>query len=38
MKKGSYELGGSDAFIVTDKADIGLAIEKAVMGRMICNG
>jgi succinate-semialdehyde dehydrogenase/glutarate-semialdehyde dehydrogenase len=38
MKKGSFELGGSDPFIVLENADIDLAVEKAVIGRMICNG
>lgn len=38
MKKGSFELGGSDPFIVLEKADLNLAVEKAIIGRMGCNG
>jgi succinate-semialdehyde dehydrogenase/glutarate-semialdehyde dehydrogenase len=37
MKKGTYELGGSDAFIVLDDADLDLAINKAIYGRLLCN-
>lgn len=38
MKKGTFELGGSDPFIVMDDADIELASSKAVVGRMKANG
>jgi succinate-semialdehyde dehydrogenase/glutarate-semialdehyde dehydrogenase len=38
MKKGSFELGGSDAFIVLENADVDLAVEKAILGRLICSG
>jgi len=34
MKKGAFELGGSDPFIVLDDADIDLAVEKAIKGRL----
>lgn len=30
MKKGAFELGGSDAFIVLSDADIALATDKAI--------
>lgn len=38
MKKGAFELGGSDPFIVLDDADIELATSKAIPGRLKSNG
>jgi succinate-semialdehyde dehydrogenase/glutarate-semialdehyde dehydrogenase len=38
MKKGAFELGGSDPFIVFKDADIDLATTKAIVGRMHTNG
>lgn len=34
MKKSTMELGGSDAFIVLEDADLAVAIKSAVMGKM----
>lgn len=34
MKKGAFELGGADPFIVLEDADIDLASEKAIRGRL----
>lgn len=33
LKKSVLELGGSDAFVVLDDADVDLAVEKAILGR-----
>lgn len=38
MKRGAFELGGSDPFIVLDDADIELATTKAIIGRLHTNG
>lgn len=38
MKKGCFELGGSDAFLVLDDADVELAVDKAIIGRLNNNG
>lgn len=38
MKRGAFELGGSDPFIVLDDADIELATTKAIIGRIHTNG
>lgn len=38
MKKGAFELGGSDPFIVLDDADMELAVSKAITGRLGTNG
>ena len=38
MKKGCYELGGSDPFIVLEDSDIDLAVQKAYISRMVNNG
>lgn len=38
MKKGAFELGGSDPFIVLEEADVDLAVEKSIMGRLFNNG
>lgn len=38
MKKGCFELGGSDPFIVCDDANIDVAAAKAVQGRLHTNG
>lgn len=38
MKRGAFELGGSDPFIVCDDADLELASSKAIKGRLTCNG
>lgn len=38
MKKGSFELGGSDPFIVLEDADLELATTKAIDGRIKTNG
>lgn len=38
MKKGTFELGGNDAFIVLSDANIDKAVEAAYNSRMLCNG
>ena len=38
MKRGAFELGGSDPFIVFNDADLYLATSKAIAGRMHTNG
>jgi acyl-CoA reductase-like NAD-dependent aldehyde dehydrogenase len=38
MKKGTFELGGNDAFIVLSDANIDQAVEAAYKSRMLCNG
>lgn len=38
MKRGAFELGGSDPFIVFEDADIDLAVAKAIAGRLHTNG
>ncbi len=38
MKRGAFELGGSDPFIVFEDADLDLATTKAIVGRLHTNG
>ena len=38
MKKGAFELGGSDPFIVLEDADMELAVAKALHGRLHTTG
>lgn len=38
LKKTVLELGGSDAFIICEDADLELAIKNAAASRMICSG
>ena len=38
MKKGAFELGGSDPFIVFDDADLDWATSRAIVGRLHTNG
>lgn len=38
MKKGAFELGGSDPFIILDDANIDHAVEKAIYGRLHTSG
>lgn len=38
MKRGAFELGGSDPFIVFEDANIELAVTKAIAGRLHTNG
>jgi succinate-semialdehyde dehydrogenase/glutarate-semialdehyde dehydrogenase len=38
LKKSTMELGGSDAFIVLDDADLDIAVEQGVTGRMTNSG
>lgn len=34
LKKGAFELGGADPFVVLPDADMDLAVEKAIRGRL----
>ncbi|MBQ8032066.1 MAG: aldehyde dehydrogenase, partial [Butyrivibrio sp.] len=38
LTKVALELGGNDAFIVCEDADIDLAVEEVVAGRLLCSG
>ena len=38
MKRGAYELGGSDPCIVLEDADLDLATTKGMIGRLHTNG
>jgi acyl-CoA reductase-like NAD-dependent aldehyde dehydrogenase len=38
MKKGCYELGGNDAFVVLKDANLEAAVEAAYTSRMMCAG
>ena len=38
MKKGAFELGGSDSFIVYEDADLDLAVSTALISRLHTNG
>ncbi|CDW82260.1 succinate-semialdehyde dehdyrogenase [Stylonychia lemnae] len=38
MKKSVFELGGSDAFIVLEDADLDLAVQKAIIARLHTSG
>jgi succinate-semialdehyde dehydrogenase/glutarate-semialdehyde dehydrogenase len=38
MKKAVFELGGSDAFIVFDDAELDLAVQKAIAARLHTSG
>jgi succinate-semialdehyde dehydrogenase/glutarate-semialdehyde dehydrogenase len=38
MKQGCFELGGSDPFVVLDDSDVGFAVEKGYISRMVNNG
>jgi succinate-semialdehyde dehydrogenase/glutarate-semialdehyde dehydrogenase len=38
LKKGVYELGGSDPYLVLEDADVALAVEKCVSSRMLNTG
>lgn len=37
MKKGTFELGGNDAFIVLQEANLEKAVQAAFKSRMMCN-
>jgi len=38
LKKGAFELGGADPFIVLEDADMDLAVEKSIPGRLKNSG
>lgn len=38
MKKGTFELGGNDAFLVLSEANIEKAAQTAYKSRLNCNG
>jgi succinate-semialdehyde dehydrogenase / glutarate-semialdehyde dehydrogenase len=38
VKRGAFELGGADPFIILDDADMDLVVHKAIIGRLANNG